>query len=92
MDGFLLLFPSIAGFLHHVLRKDYGTFQLFSGEDHAQRGEMFFWGIVSFFRGAAEVGTNNLCSLELLGRWTSSGRVRRVAKRLRYARSESAQR
>lgn len=62
MDRFRFLVSSIAGFLHHVLRKDYGTFQLFSGDDHAQRGEMFFWGIISFFKGAAEVGVDDLCS------------------------------
>ena len=37
-----------------MLRQDYGTFRLFSGEGRAGKGEMFFWGLMSFFKGAAQ--------------------------------------
>ncbi|KAK8815763.1 hypothetical protein WA538_004887 [Blastocystis sp. DL] len=69
------------GFLHHVLRKDYGTFQLFSGDDHAQRGEMFFWGLVSFFKGAAENSLVIGLPLAAFGVWRSVFAAREDSQR-----------
>ena len=51
----LLLLSYCLGFLHHILRKDYGTFRLFSGDENANEGEMFFRGLFSFVKGALTV-------------------------------------
>ena len=52
MERFLLIlnFYSL-GFITHLLRSEYGTFQLFSGDQKTKEGEMFIWGILSFIRG-----------------------------------------
>lgn len=52
MERFLFIigFYSL-GFLTHLLRSEYGTFQLFSGDQRTKEGEMFIWGILSFIRG-----------------------------------------
>lgn len=36
-----------------MLRQDYGTFRLFSGDKRAGKGDMFFWGLFNFFKGSA---------------------------------------
>lgn len=43
------------GLITHLLRSEYGTFQLFSGDNRAKEGEMFFWGIFSFVKGLFKV-------------------------------------
>ena len=53
--------PSHVGLLTHLLRSEYGTFQLFSGDTRAKEGEMFFWGIISFLKGLGTVGARPLC-------------------------------
>ena len=52
MERFLLIlnFYSL-GFITHLLRSEYGTLQLFSGDQKTKEGEMFIWGILSFIRG-----------------------------------------
>lgn len=55
LQGSLLTSPSPLGFLSELLRSEYGTFQLFSGDNRAQKGEMFLNGLWRFAQGLWQV-------------------------------------
>ena len=61
LQGSLLTSPSPLGFLSELLRSEYGTFQLFSGDNRAQKGEMFLNGLWRFAQGLWQVRAVALC-------------------------------
>ena len=58
---------TIPGFIHHFLRKDYGTLQLFSGDDSASEGVVartLSWAVDFIFH---QIGYSSIVILSLLG-------------------------
>lgn len=54
------------GFLTELLRKEYGTFRLFSGSGHTNRGTMFLYGLFQFFYGTFTVRPCTECDSRIL--------------------------